>query len=316
MLDAALAYARRGWEVFPVPPGTKAGYSIKKRGFDAGTSWGKTADPDIIHAYWRRLPRANIGVAMGTGSGIWDLECDTAEGHANLKQDGATSLAELESDHGKLPPTAMFVSPSGSVHRLFRHPGGDFRVAHLISKLGPGIDVIGDGFMSVMPPSIKPRGGRYEWLDKHRIAKAPQWLLDMVRVAPRNRGADNCFQAFAREFDRPASIEELTLAMAMIPNDDLDWDQWNKVAMALHAATGGSADGLALFDAWSQRSSKYDGSKTQEKWEKLTRCPPNEIGVRSIFHWADRAVPDWKERLREPEVYERIVEFGKLMGES
>jgi hypothetical protein len=122
-LDAALSYVRRGWEVFPVPPGSKMGYSVEQRGFDNGKPWGKTADAAELRAYWRNLPQANIGLAMGIGSGIFDLETDTAVGHSNLKQDGAVSLAELEAKHGKLPATLMFVSPSGSLHRLFRHPG-------------------------------------------------------------------------------------------------------------------------------------------------------------------------------------------------
>jgi hypothetical protein len=173
MLAAALGYVKRGWEVFPVPPGTKMGHSIKQHGFDNGRQWGKTKDTAEVREYWRRLPRANIGVPMGIGSGIFDIEVDTRSGHSNLKQDGAVSLAALEEKHGALPPTLMFVSPSGSVHRLFKHPGGDFRVEHSVSKLGEGIDVIGDGFMSVMPPSIKPGKGSYRWINNLPVASAP-----------------------------------------------------------------------------------------------------------------------------------------------
>src|SRR6266566_9165426 len=108
ILDAALAYARRGWEVFPIPRGTKMGHSVKQRGCDTGTPWGKTTDPEIIRAYWRRLPRANVGMAMGAGSGIFDVECDTKAGHGSLKEDGAVSLAKLEAEHGELPATLMF----------------------------------------------------------------------------------------------------------------------------------------------------------------------------------------------------------------
>src|SRR5690349_20509496 len=98
-LDAALDYVKkRKSEIFPVPPNTKAGYSIQSRGFDNGAPWGKTKSVTEVREYWRRLPRANIGLVMGIGSGIWDLECDTREGHPDLVKDGAESLAELEAE--------------------------------------------------------------------------------------------------------------------------------------------------------------------------------------------------------------------------
>jgi hypothetical protein len=247
-LDAALEYVRRGWEIFPVPPGTKAGYSIAKRGSDNGAPWGKTKSENEVCKYWRRLARANIGIPMGIGSGIFDIECDTKAGHANLKQDGATSLADLERRHGKLPATLMFTSPSGSVHRLFKHPGGDVRIRSgaLDAKNYPGIDCKGDGGMSIAPPSKTSRG-IYKWLNKRRIAAAPAWLLAMVRKsAPAAREPD-VWSQFANS-TRQVSIAELTLATAMIPNNDRPWDSdpetvgWNAIGMALYAATGGSAD--------------------------------------------------------------------------
>jgi Bifunctional DNA primase/polymerase, N-terminal/Primase C terminal 2 (PriCT-2) len=308
ILVAALSYVRRGWEVFPVPPSTKAGYSIAMRGFDNGKPWGKTKNEAEACEYWRRLPRANIGVAMGATSGIFDVECDTKAGHSKLKQDGAVSLAALEEKNGALPPTLMFVSPSGSVHRLFRHPGGDFKVEHSISKLGDGIDVIGDGFMSLAPPSRKPGKGRYQWLNDLPVADAPAWLLALVHKeerAPRN--ADGVPQA---------DIASLTLAMAMIPNDDCSWDEWNRIGMALFAATGGSEEGFKLFDAWSQRSNKHDEDATLEKWQKFEGCPPREIGAGSIFYMADAAMPGWQGRIfYDQEVEALLAEFHRLLGE-
>jgi Bifunctional DNA primase/polymerase, N-terminal/Primase C terminal 2 (PriCT-2) len=314
-LDAALSYARRGWEVFPVPPGTKAGYSIARRGFDNGKPWGKTTDEAEVRAYWRRLPQANVGLAMGIGSGIFDVETDTCEGHANLAKDGAASLAELEAKHGKLPTTLMFVSPSGSLHRLFKHPGGGFHVEHLISKLGIGIDVIGDGFMSVVPPSRKGKG-HYEWINVLPVADAPAWLLDMVTKPARAAHERSVWEQFANS-TRQADIAEVTLAMAMIPNPDHDWETWNRTAMALFAATGGSEEGFKLFDAWSQRSSKYDAAGVVAKWEALDGCPPREIGAGSLFHWAEEAVPDYLQRCisLDPDVIALIENFRELMGE-
>ena len=50
-----------------------------------------------------------------------------------------------------------------------------------------------------------------------------------------------------------------------------EWDSdektvgWNAIGMALYAATGGSEEGFKLFDAWSQRSRKYDAKVTRRR---------------------------------------------------
>jgi Bifunctional DNA primase/polymerase, N-terminal/Primase C terminal 2 (PriCT-2) len=320
-LDAASVYVKqRKWWIFPVPPGTKMGYSVKQRGHDNGRAWGKTSDVTEVRAYWKRLPRANIGLVMGVDSGIFDIETDTKVGHANLEQDGATSLAALERRHGRLTSTSMFVSPTGSMHRLYRHPGGDVRIrTGVLDKDFPGIDVKGDGGMSVAPPS-KTSKGVYRWINKRRIAMAPQWLLDLVRKPA--RAPDDVWQQYANS-TKQASIEELTLATAMIPNPDIPWDPdkntpgWNGIGMALFAATEGSAEGFRLFDAFSKRSAKYNEATTRAKWEAFHRCPPHEIGAGTMLYLAEQAEPNWRERIyaRDPKVIKLLKEFHKLLGE-
>jgi hypothetical protein len=59
----------------------------------------------------------------------------------------------------------------------------------------------------------------------------------------------------------PTDHTTLHAALAAIPNNDthsLDYDQWRNVIFALHYATDGSPEGLALAHEFSARSPKYD----------------------------------------------------------
>jgi hypothetical protein len=56
-----------------------------------------------------------------------------------------------------------------------------------------------------------------------------------------------------------SSFRDVEAALKAIPDQDGDYDHWIRVGLATHAATSGSADGLNLFDHWSQKCpSKYD----------------------------------------------------------
>jgi Bifunctional DNA primase/polymerase, N-terminal/Primase C terminal 2 (PriCT-2) len=304
-LDAALCYVRRGWQIFPATR-SKTGYSIEKRGIDVGTPWGRTSDAEIIRGYWRRLPSANIGLAMGAISGVFDIECDTCAAHPNLKQDGAVSLAALEAKHGALPRTLSFTSPSGSRHRLFKHPGGDFRVEHSTSKLGIGVDVIGDGFMSVVPPSRKGKGV-YKWLNDLPVAAAPRWLLDLVRKpapAPRTLESDDA--------ELP-SRELVELVLALLPNDSDEYDDWKDVGMAIWTSTAG--DGFDLFDAWSRKWHGYNAANTRIAWGQIKSAPPERFGPRAIINKLAEIMPEWETAAMNPAYDAQIDEFNKLLDE-
>ncbi|MCK1620801.1 AAA family ATPase [Bradyrhizobium sp. 159] len=83
-----------------------------------------------------------------------------------------------------------------------------------------------------------------------------------------------------------AAPELIASALTHIPNDDRDWDDWNRVAMAAWRATKGSDVAFNAFDEWSRKSSKYDAKSTREKWRMLFRSPPSEIGAGTIFKMA------------------------------
>jgi len=46
---------------------------------------------------------------------------------------------------------------------------------------------------------------------------------------------------------------------------DLSYEEWIKIGQAIHCQFGGSGEGLALWDNWSARGTKYDGGPSIEK---------------------------------------------------
>jgi hypothetical protein len=151
------------------------------------------------------------------------------------------------------------------------------------------VDVRGDGGMVVAPPTRRA-DGQYRWLNDLPIAGAPPWLIDRVKKQPRPRHNG----AGVEWTEVPAT--KLAAAVAAIPNDDLGWEEWNRVGMALWAATNGSDEGLVLFDRWSQKSGKYDAADTAVKWDAYDSCPPNELTAGTLFYLADQADPSWRAR--------------------
>ena len=280
-LEAAVRYASDGWEVFPSPPGTKKSHKAAKN--SGGINWGKTTDPAQIKKDWKKWSGANVCIATGPVSGFFVVEVDTPKGH---DVDGIAALAELEAANSILPKTLMAESPSGSVHRYFRWPAAG-TIINSTSKIGPGIDVRGDGGMVVAPPSIKPDVGKYKWLNDLPIAEAPLWLINLVLKKDKNKTAGGSGQQ--------ANMVLIAAALAVIPNDNLNWDEWNKIGMATFAATDGHEDGFKPFDRWSQLSDKYDADAVRERWyEGYVTSPPTEIGAGTLFHLADEAQPGWR----------------------
>jgi hypothetical protein len=285
ILAAALSYAtERGWFLFPAPPGEKKSY--KSAEHSNGRKWGATNNAEEIRQDFARWPQAGIGLPTGAVNKIWVTEADTPKGH---DVDGLASRQQLEANYGPLPETFQVISPTGSLHDYWQWPDDGTVIRNSTSKIAAGIDVRGEGGMVLAPPTVRPGVGSYRVSKDVPIAKAPDWL---VELATRDDGVGDRVAGDEPEAE-PAIV---AAAMAAIPNDDLDWENWNRVAMACWRATGGSEEGFAAFDGWSNKSGKYNAKTTRERWDGFSRSPPNSIGAGTLFWLANEAAPDWQRR--------------------
>jgi Bifunctional DNA primase/polymerase, N-terminal/Primase C terminal 1 (PriCT-1) len=170
---AALAYAAKGWNVFPCQPRSKT--PATSRGvLDA------TTDVERINNWWR-FADLNIGIATGLASGFFALDIDG--------EDGEASLRKLESEHGELPSTVEVITGKGR-HCYFRI-GEHGAVKNSVGQIAPGLDIRGDGGYVLAPPSVHPSGRDYSWSvdSADEFADAPEWLHALIHGGNTSNGA-------------------------------------------------------------------------------------------------------------------------------
>lgn len=159
LLEAALAYAKRGLPVLPV--------DREKNPLNRHGSRGATTSLTKIRAWWNRWPDANVGIA--TGDALSALDIDGSEGE--------TTLRRLVAEHGALPETSEIRTGRGR-HLWFE---GNPRFRNSVGKLGPGIDTRGAGGYVVAPPSIHESGIVYALTNPGvQPAVAPEWLTELT----------------------------------------------------------------------------------------------------------------------------------------
>ncbi len=180
LLAAALAYAVRGWPVFPChrdkTPATTHGFR------DA------TTDPDRIRRWWAGHPHDSIGVACGP-AGLVVIDIDVAKG-------GLASWQRLKAAHGIDDETLTSLTGGGGWHLLYRVPER-FRGRNSAGKLGPGVDVRANGGYIIVPPSGHPSGREYVW-DPDRGHLDPILLPDCLAALLEQRGPEERASSDAR----------------------------------------------------------------------------------------------------------------------
>ena len=180
-LEAALAYAARGWPVIPVwwpengrcacgkhgcknlakhPIGALAPHGVK----DAST------DPQTIRAWWRRYPLANIGIGTGPESGLVVVDIDPRNG------------GHPDRLPGKMPLTPKVRTGGGGWHFYLGHPGNGVKFPKELPDC-KGVDLKARGGFVVAPPSLHVSGRPYTWEippTSVAVAPIPPWLRELM----------------------------------------------------------------------------------------------------------------------------------------
>jgi hypothetical protein len=143
MLEAALEYAGRGFQVFPChnPIGDRCSCGDRECGkvgkHPRVKDWQNVAtnDQKKVEAWWRDWPNANIGLPTGAANAVTVLDEDP-------RHNGDGTMVALEARHGPLPFTVITRTGSGGYHYFFKHVIPD--VGNSANRVGPGLDVRAD----------------------------------------------------------------------------------------------------------------------------------------------------------------------------
>jgi putative DNA primase/helicase len=185
ILEAALAYAARGWPVFPCHPETKA--PLVPRGLKEAS-----AEAGLVRAWWGRWPAAMIGLPLGGPTGLFALDFDPREEtdpetgevrawtYADLKAETEALLGHA------LPATAAQKTPSGGFHIFYLQPEGE-ALGNRTGRLPAHVDVRGQGGYVIAAPSVRADGRAYAWVaqrdpDACPPAPAPEALVALIRA--------------------------------------------------------------------------------------------------------------------------------------
>jgi hypothetical protein len=191
-LAFAIAYARRGFRVFPL-------HNIEA---DRECSCGRLDCPSAgkhprikdwqalattaerqIREWWQQWPHANVGVKTGIDSNLTVLDVDGDEGRDTLR--------ELECEQGELPETPIAITGSGGAHYYFHYEEGLQNAV----RFAPGLDIRSEGGLVVGVGSSTKRAYEWEALftlgDTLLPSKMPEWLSKLIRSA--NAAKTNAF---------------------------------------------------------------------------------------------------------------------------
>jgi putative DNA primase/helicase len=144
---------KAGWAVFPL---VEAG----KTPVYPGGCRAATRSVQRVLNHWKQHPNRNYGIATGKPSGIFVLDIDGSEGEASLRS--------LCAKNGLLLPTVTVLTAKGR-HLYFDTNG--LLIGNSVGKLGPGIDVRGDGGYVVGAGSVHPSGHVYRYANEQEIGQ-------------------------------------------------------------------------------------------------------------------------------------------------
>ena len=288
MAQLGMSLIERGYAILPLQPQSKKPGRYRLGEWQDYPKWSRHCERDTTENevdIWADWPQAGIGIAAGKVIGI-DIDVQSS---ATLAHD----IEALAMDRlGKTPAIRIGKAPKRLLVYRAAEPFRGFKY--------PPIEVLGL-HQQFVGYAIHPETGQaYDWpvdsladidledlpaiteVQARAFAEAAYALIP-VEERPRtlateqSTGGHSC----AVSGEQRGTHEAVEAGLGFIPNDDLDYDSWIRIGLAIKGALGDA--GWSLFDAWSATSQKHHPDMTARSWQSFK---PDRIGAGTIYRLA------------------------------
>lgn len=276
--QAARMYVRRGFYVIPITPGNKGIPATKHNiNYSHASRSNKTIDgwfgPEGSFRGW------NIGIACGRPDGTFAVDIDVQ------KADGLKAWTDLVDTHKYEYSGPVAETPSGGMHMLFKW---EPNCRSSTNKMAKGIDTRGgDNVVCrshiVVWPSIV--GDQYKWTRGGQAPSVPSFIVEAMGrwqetpPSPLGRGNEEVAEG---DLIPAVPLVKMAEMIAAIQPDQLSYDEWLSIGMAIHSQYPGS-DGLAVWEEWSKPGRRYKPKECVNRWNGFDARRGTTVGT-LIFH--------------------------------
>lgn len=277
-----------GYPILPIMPGAKCPGRFTRGHWTGYPDWSRHCQRETKPfelGVWKQWPGCGIGIACGHAV-AFDIDIHEQDLAEELQGKALSELGDTPAIRIGMAPKRLLVYRAKKPFKpIKRHP---------LEILASGSQFVAYG--------IHPETGRsYSW-PFEELADTPfddlpvideeqaRAFLDaaFALVPPDMRrstlGPDRSAEIyFANGGDLRGTLEAIAEAIEWIPNDDLHYDDWVRIGMALKGAVGEA--GGSLFEKWSEGSSKDVPATTLKSWRSFK---PDRIGAGTIYAYAQQ----------------------------
>lgn len=291
MAQLGVTLVERGYPILPIQPRSKKPGMYRSGSWCDYPKWSRhctraTTENEVD--IWGDWPEAGIGIAAGQLVGV-DIDVAGDEQTAlHIEALAKRLLGDTPAVRIGKAPKRLLVYRAAQAFAGFKYPP--------IEILGQGQQFVAYG---IHPDTSKP----YEWpvstladLDLEELpvitqgqarefAKAAYELIP-TELRPKTLSLGNIAlepsnEAFVSLSEQRGTLGAVGDALKFIANDDLDYDSWVRVGMAIKGALG--EQGKDMFEQWSATSQKFVDVTTAQAWESFK---PTRIGAGTIYRLA------------------------------